>query len=61
MKMFWWKGKEIPKKEYIRCLKNMTRDDLLVCQKCLRPFERVSKWEWKPTCDCMGNIRIGVG
>lgn len=61
MKQFWWKGKQIPRKEYIRCLKNMTRDDLLLCHICMKPFLKISSHEYKPDCECLGNIIVGCG
>jgi hypothetical protein len=61
MKKFWWRGKQVSKKEFMDSLKVQTKNDLLRCHKCNKKFIQISKYEWKPDCKCMGDIIVGCG
>ena len=64
----YWSEEEVNK--LIESLSNATKEILwsqktnkFRCNKCYKEFEKIDKYTWKPTCDCIKNknLRLSVG
>jgi len=51
VKKMWWKGKQIPYKEWEKKVENCKFKDMLMCHQCLKPFKRIDKYSAKPQCE----------
>jgi len=50
-KKMYWKGKQVPIKEWIELINNARIEDITQCHVCNVPFKKIDDYTYEPQCN----------